>query len=233
MNSEYYTDTEKYTLPRPWRLFPLIRQCSYRTSPILARLGLTPNVITFFGLIAGIASALAFSQGGELWGFIAALLWAVSTLMDYCDGEVARITGKTSRFGRYFDDIADWLVHCAFFIGLGVGALTITGKDIWLLLGIIAAVGTTMNAWMNWWREWSRYRRGEDEPRLPGETVVPANPREYFLYVFRGLFRADFWLLVLLLEIFHATWMLLPVFAIGTQVYWLAGFIKGADRFVQ
>ena len=182
--------------------------------------------------MAGIASAFAFAQGSHAWGMIGAILWAICSLMDYCDGEVARITSQSSRFGRYLDDVVDWLVHTAFFIGLGVGALAITGNNFWLWLGVISAVGTTINSWMNWFREWRRYVRKEDEPHLPGETILPVNMQEYILYFFRGLCRADFWLMVIFLELFHLTWMLLPLFAIGTHVYWITGFLKGADQFI-
>jgi len=103
--------------------------------------------------------------------------------LDYCDEEVAWLIGKSSKFGWYLDDIVDWLAHTAFFTGLGIDALVITDNKLWLWL--IAAAGTTINSWMNWLREWLRYRR-EEEPCLPGEINLPANKQEYFLYVSPG-----------------------------------------------
>ncbi len=232
MNTFINDEIQINNLDKPKRLFPLIRQISYRVSPKLAQFGFSPNQLTMIGLFSGIACAFAFAQGTPLWGILGALLWTICSLMDYCDGEVARITNKTSNLGRYLDDLTDWIVHTAFFLGLGVGAEVITKEAIWFWFGVIAAAGTTINSWMNWLREWLRHRRGEKEPHLPGETILPTNPREQFLYIFRGLFRADFWVMVVILELFHATWLLLPVFAIGVQVYWLVGFIKGADQFI-
>jgi len=231
-NTNYKDINKSGFLPKPKRLFPLIRQISYRVSPLLAQTGISPNLITLIGLITGIASAFAFAQGNHFWGITAALLWAVCSLMDYCDGEVARITGKSSRIGKYLDDVTDWVVHTFFFMGIGFGAEVITGNRLWLWLGVIAAIGTTISSWTNCLREWNRHRSGEEEPRMPGEVILPNNPKENFIYVFRGLFRADFWLLIIFLELFHITWLLLPIFAIGTHVYWITGFVKGADRFV-
>jgi phosphatidylglycerophosphate synthase len=219
-------------LSRPDSLFPLIRQISFRVSPVLARCGLSANQVTWIGLAAGIVSALAFAGGTHSWGMIGALLWMLCTLMDYCDGEVARITGKSSHYGALLDDIVDWIVHAAFFTGLGTGAAISTGSSMWLWLGLIAAAGSTLNTWMCWLRMWLRVRYGQESPRSPGKTSIPSGWKENYLYVFRGLFRADFWLLVLLLELFHLTWLLLPVFAVGTHVFWITGFIKDADKFV-
>lgn len=232
MDKSYYFGSGFSQLPRPETFFPLIRQISYRVSPVLARAGFTPNQVTFVGLIAGIAGALSFAQGSHGWGLSGAFLWAICNLMDYCDGEVARITGNASRYGAIFDDIVDWIVHASFFTGLGLGAEVITDDSLWFWFGVAAAVGSTINLLVNWLREWLRDVQGEPPPRVPGEPVMPEDAREKFLYIFRGLFRADFWLLVIVVELFHVTWLLLPVFAIGTQVFWITGFMKGADKFV-
>jgi hypothetical protein len=61
--------------------------------------------------------------------------------------------------------------------------------------------------------------------------VQPESWQQHFIYAFRELSRADFCLIVLLLAPFGALWLLLPAGAIGAQVYWLTGFMRGADRF--
>lgn len=231
MNKSHGDKAALKQLSPPEQLLPLIRQFSYQVSPVLARSGMTPNQVSLTGLFAGLASAVMFAQGTHTWGIFGALLWLICYLMDYCDGEVARITGKSSRYGALLDDIVDWIVHTSFFTALGFGALSITGNSIWLWMGLAAAAGTTLNAWLTWMREWRRRRRGEPPPRVPGETAMPDTLGEQFIYIFRGLFRADFWLLVIILELFHATWMLLPVFAVGVQVFWITGLLRGADSF--
>ena len=66
----------------------------------------SPNVLTALGMAVGIASGLLFSQGtrGAMVG--GSLLFMVAVWMDHVDGEFARATGKTSKFGHYFDHVA-------------------------------------------------------------------------------------------------------------------------------
>jgi len=209
-------------LHRPAQLFPLIRQLSFRISPVLAKSGLSPNLVTLIGLAAGLSSALLFSLGDRGPGLVGAVLWLVCNLMDYCDGEVARLTHRSSRLGKVLDEVTDWAVHTAFFLGLGVGVQTATGESLWLWLGAACSMGTTLNSILAGVRVWLRKQRGEREPRVPGAPQRPKGAKEQLIYFFRELSRADFWLLVLALEVFHATWVLLPAAAIGIQVYWLS-----------
>ena len=45
----------------------------------------------------------------------------LACLLDHADGELARMTGRTSTFGHYYDQIADGLVLTALFLGIGAG----------------------------------------------------------------------------------------------------------------
>jgi hypothetical protein len=40
-------------------------------------------------------------------------------------------------------------------------------------------------------------------------------------FILRGLFKADFWLLLLVLTVTDTVWLLLPAAAVGSQVFWL------------
>src|SRR5262249_7342755 len=48
----------------------------------------------------------------------AALLVQLKTLLDNADGQLARLTGRTSAFGRYLDSEVDLLVNAALFTAL-------------------------------------------------------------------------------------------------------------------
>ena len=50
---------------------------------------------------------------------VAALLVQLKTLLDNADGQLARLTGRTSAFGRYLDSEVDLLVNAALFAALG------------------------------------------------------------------------------------------------------------------
>jgi len=79
-----------------------------------AMLGVPPNLFSFFGVILAIIAAYFISRGQLLEGGIFALL-AVS--IDLFDGEVAKLQGKESLFGNYFETMIDKVVEIVLFIG--------------------------------------------------------------------------------------------------------------------
>jgi phosphatidylglycerophosphate synthase len=81
----------------------------------------TPNHLTTLRLLIGAAGALAFAQGGYGWSNLGAALIVLSNFIDHTDGELARISGKTSRFGHFYDLASDAFVTIALFAGIGFG----------------------------------------------------------------------------------------------------------------
>jgi archaetidylinositol phosphate synthase len=81
----------------------------------------TPNHLTTLRLIVGLAAAVAFLPGSFGWSNIAALLLILSNFLDHTDGELARLSGKTSRFGHLYDLASDAVVTILLFIAMGVG----------------------------------------------------------------------------------------------------------------
>ncbi|MDH3474805.1 MAG: CDP-alcohol phosphatidyltransferase family protein [Rhodospirillales bacterium] len=88
----------------------------------LAATPVTPNQITALSLLLGLLGAWLFARGGSAihWG---ALLFVLATFIDHADGELARMTGRTSRFGHVFDHLTGGTIHVMLFIGIGVGLM--------------------------------------------------------------------------------------------------------------
>ena len=82
----------------------------------LARLRVAPPVVVAAAGAAGIAAALELGRGSLL---AAAFLVQLKTLLDNADGQLARLTDRTSAFGRYLDSEVDLLVNAALFAALG------------------------------------------------------------------------------------------------------------------
>ena len=80
-----------YTLTAPKQLLPVTRHLSYRLTPLIYRLPLTPNQITALSMAAGLAGAWCFSLGTPDWGIIGSLLLVACYTLDNCDGEIARL----------------------------------------------------------------------------------------------------------------------------------------------
>jgi archaetidylinositol phosphate synthase len=81
----------------------------------------TPNHLTTLRLATGLGACAALIQGQYEWDVWGGALWVLSTLLDYADGELARMTGKTSAFGHLYDYTTDVLVNALFFISVGIG----------------------------------------------------------------------------------------------------------------
>lgn len=86
-----------------------------------ASTGLSPNFWTFVGLVFAIASAVVYGMGIEYGLVIGGVLLLVSGFFDMIDGQVARVTGKTSKKGSYLDSMFDKIAEVAIFLGLLTG----------------------------------------------------------------------------------------------------------------
>ena len=86
-----------------------------------ASTGLSPNFWTAVGLAFAIASALVYGLGIEYGLIFGGVLLLVSGFFDMVDGQVARVTGKTSKKGSYLDSMFDKIAEVAIFLGILVG----------------------------------------------------------------------------------------------------------------
>lgn len=228
-------------LPRPARLWPLVRHLSRHLTPWLQRLGLSPNQVTSLSLLCGLAGAWCFSAGQPGLDVTGALLFTLCYVLDNCDGELARLTGRSTPFGMVYDTAVDALVHTAVFLGIGHGVELASGSALWWWLGVVAAAGTVINSALALPRDVRSAMAMGRAPPAPAAGAAasgadspahtPVTLREHVLYVSRELSRADFCFIVLLLAPLGALWLLLPAAAVGAQAYWLSGLLHGADRF--
>ncbi|WP_310066279.1 CDP-alcohol phosphatidyltransferase family protein [Paraburkholderia caledonica] len=106
-----------------------------------------PNHLTTLRLLIGVAGALCLARGGFAWSNAGAILIVLSNFVDHTDGELARISGKSSRIGHFYDLACDALVTVMLFIGMGMGmsASNIGGLTVapgWL--GAIAGIAVAL-----------------------------------------------------------------------------------------
>ncbi|CAH2900607.1 MAG: CDP-alcohol phosphatidyltransferase family protein [uncultured Paraburkholderia sp.] len=106
-----------------------------------------PNHLTTLRLLIGVAGALCLARGGFAWSNAGAVLIVLSNFVDHTDGELARISGKSSRIGHFYDLACDALVTVMLFIGMGTGmsASNIGGLTVapgWL--GAIAGIAVAL-----------------------------------------------------------------------------------------
>ena len=125
----------------------------------------TPNQLTTVRLATGIAAAAAVGSGVDLWRDAGAAVFVLSVLLDRADGDLARLTGKTSPGGHKYDLIADAASNALILFGLGVG-LREGGFGLMAVpLGALAGAAVAAILWMVMRREEIKgHRAGE----LPG-----------------------------------------------------------------
>jgi phosphatidylglycerophosphate synthase len=127
----------------------------------LARLRVAPPLVVVSAGAAGVAAAVELGRGSLL---VAALLVQLKTLLDNADGQLARLTTRTSVFGRYLDSEVDLLVNAALFAAL---AWT-TGRTALALAGFLAltsVLSVNFNAERLSWR-------GTAEPEAEGRATA-------------------------------------------------------------
>jgi archaetidylinositol phosphate synthase len=113
----------------------------------LRHTAVTPNHLTSVRLLFGIAAACAFARGGYGWMNGGALLLVISNFLDHTDGELARISGKSSRIGHWYDLISDVAVTVLLFTAIGIGVGTRTASVLGvsaLALGVLAGSAVTL-----------------------------------------------------------------------------------------
>ncbi|KDB06451.1 CDP-alcohol phosphatidyltransferase [Burkholderia sp. lig30] len=106
----------------------------------------TPNHLTTLRLLIGLAGAWCLAQGGFGWGNAGALLIVLSNFVDHTDGELARISGKTSKIGHFYDLAADAFVTVALFVSMGAGIVAEGGQMAAspVLLGAVAGAAVAL-----------------------------------------------------------------------------------------
>ncbi len=109
---------------------------------------ITPNQVTTLRLAVGLAAAAALAHGDEAWRAWGAGLFILSFFLDRADGELARLTGKTSPRGHTYDLVSDALSNALAFLGLGVG-LRAASFGAWApLMGLVAGLSIAAILWL-------------------------------------------------------------------------------------
>src|ERR1700712_3088033 len=83
---------------------------------VFLRLGISPDVVTLVGTAGVCTGALVFFPRGDLLAGV--LFITVFIFSDLIDGAMARVSGRTSSFGAFFDSTLDRIADGAIFGGL-------------------------------------------------------------------------------------------------------------------
>ena len=122
------------------------RPIGYVWALFFQRLGVHPNVVTILSIILGVAAGIMFYYPDMKHTIIGILLLMWANHYDSCDGQLARMTGKKTRWGRMLDgfagDIWFFTIYAAICLrlinqplpfGIGADSHLTWGVSIWLI----------------------------------------------------------------------------------------------------
>src|SRR6478736_10579476 len=118
----------------------------------LASTAVTPNQITIASAAIGLIGAPFFLSEFWPWQTVGALLFLTHSIVDGCDGELARLKFQESRWGGVLDFWGDNVVHIVIFGCMGIGWSLSVGALWPLWLGAGAVLGTLGSAGFVYWR---------------------------------------------------------------------------------
>ena len=105
---------------------------------LLIRLGVSADVVTLVGTVGVAAGALVFfPQGMLLTGVLVITAFVFSDLID---GYMARLTGKSSKFGAFLDSTLDRIGDGAIFGGLALYFAGPGDSTLYLVLALVCTV---------------------------------------------------------------------------------------------
>jgi phosphatidylglycerophosphate synthase len=131
----------------------------------LLPLRVPPTAVAASAGATGVAAAVVLGRGELL---LAAVLMQAKTVLDNADGQLARLSGRVTAFGRYLDSELDLLVDAALFAAVG----WTTGR--WLLPALgFAALTAVLSVNFNVERLY-RAERGGDAAAMPETLTRPA-----------------------------------------------------------
>lgn len=106
----------------------------------LAKWNISPDAVTYLGLVLTVGVAVLAALGEIRWAGVA---YVVAAVCDALDGTLARVSGKGSRFGAFLDSSIDRFEESIVFLGLSIHYALVGGLwEIPLLL--VVTVGSLM-----------------------------------------------------------------------------------------
>ena len=121
------------------------RRLSLPISVALMPTPLTANQLSTILVAVGFYSAWLFSTGHYVAGVVGAFLSLASSVLDGCDGEIARLKYQESALGCWIETFGDYSYYIAIFAGLTIGAVRRTGWQGFYWVGGIALAGTLIS----------------------------------------------------------------------------------------
>jgi len=125
----------------------LNRPISLRITKLLLKTRITPNQISILSTVIGLVGASFFFSGEYFYLILGGILIHIHSIVDGCDGEVARLKLRQTKYGGWLDSVLDRYVDAAIIFGLAYGYWSITGDVTIWIIGFFALIGSFLNSY--------------------------------------------------------------------------------------
>jgi CDP-L-myo-inositol myo-inositolphosphotransferase len=125
----------------------LNRPISIKISELLLKTNITPNQISLISFIVALFSALFFYVGDYVFLVIGGILVHLSSIIDGCDGEVARLKLIESKYGGWFDAVLDRYADAIIIFGMVHGHWILHNDITIWTIGFMALMGSFLNSY--------------------------------------------------------------------------------------
>lgn len=189
----------------------------------LASTSITPNQITLASGVLGLIAAPFFLSSAPVLQGLGGFIFLIHSIIDGCDGELARLKFQESRWGGVLDFWIDNVVHVAIFGCMALGWYHESHEPMPLILGAVAIVATIFTATFIYWHV-MRPVSGDG----PLFKAALREPTERFSRLVNQISGRDFIYLVLFLSLLgKASWFLVMT-AVGTPIFFFMLVIAAA-----
>jgi phosphatidylglycerophosphate synthase len=106
---------------------------------------LYPDMVTLLVLAVSFSSGAFFARGGYWSTLVGAFLSVAASVLDGCDGEVARLKLQSTRFGCWLETVCDYLYYLFVFGGMALGLTRSSGAKNFLAWGGLLCFGAIMS----------------------------------------------------------------------------------------
>ena len=175
------------------------RPVSVRISRHITRLPVTPDQISVVSFLCSLIAAGLLALGGYAALLAGGILAQFASIIDGCDGEVARLKFCESDSGAWFDAVLDRYADAFLLFGLTWHACGGQAEGIVLLTGFLAIIGSFMLS----------YTADKYDSRMRTRIAGSRSPRigrdvRVFLIFVGALFNQPFWVLLVIAVLMNA-----------------------------
>jgi phosphatidylglycerophosphate synthase len=175
----------------------LNRPVSIAVSSVVASTPMTPNQMSVLSFVIALAGAALMAMQ---WFVTGAFVMHVASVLDGCDGEIARLKYQSSKLGGWLDTVFDDVSNNVFALAAGVGVcLKHDGSAVgiallaWAALGFLLAVPTVGFTYRRLVRagtsdsgslDWSGGGAASGVRRFVTSYLAPLVKRDAYLFIF-------------------------------------------------